>query len=121
MAGRDGLCDSLRVAKRQHGVTAAAFRRKWGLTNERNGAQSYQRAEEHQLQSTGDVMNRKAVMAVACVPLAGGFSVIAETIAVVISHLAGGSSAGRRLAARLERAARRARPRHAAAITEQRT
>lgn len=64
-------------------------------------------------------MNRIAVIALACVPR--GLAVIAASVAVVISHLAGGSSAGRRLAARFERAARRVRPRHAAAMREQET
>jgi hypothetical protein len=84
---------------------------------ERNGSSAPEIAG--QLQQQGDVMNRKTVVALACVPLTVGFGVIAASVAVVVSHLAGGSSAGRRLAARIERAARRARPRHAAAIREQ--
>jgi hypothetical protein len=47
--------------------------------------------------------------------------VIAASAAVVISHLAGGSSAGRRLATTLKRVPRQVRPRHGAAVGEQGT
>ena len=113
--------DSVTVGKRQHGATVAAFRPKWGLTDGAQRSAIVIGAGERQQQQQGDVMNRKVVIALACVALTGGFAVIAASAAVVISHLAGGLSASRRLATWLKRVPREVRPRHAAAVGEQET